>query len=176
MSRIYHDRGPGGRAPRPWPPTTGDACAPADPGRMRWRAVAPWCLAAAVSLSLPATGAGAEVRPAGAEPFPEGGVTGRTEVYVARYEDTLLDVARRFGMGIEEIRLANPGVDLWVPGEGTAIRLPTRFVLPEAPRRGLVINVPEMRIYYYPKDGSTLRTWPTFAFVMAYSVARTIGR
>ena len=90
----------------------------------------------------------------------ENSVVGRVGVYVARYEDTLLDVARRFGMGIEELRLANPGVDLWLPGEGTAIRLPSRFVLPEAPRRGLVINVPEMRIYYYPEDGSVVRTWP----------------
>ena len=168
MNRNCHDRGSGG-----WVRPEGSRI-PADsrrrlPGsgggasrRTRWRAaVVPWCLAAAIaSLPFPATGAGTEARPAGAESFPEGGVAGRTEVYVARYEDTLLDVARRFGMGIEEIRLANPGVDLWLPGEGTAIRLPARFVLPEAPRRGLVINVPEMRIYYYPKDGSTLRTWP----------------
>ena len=167
MSRVCQDRDLGGRAPRPWSADTGDAQvypeegrAHADSRRMRWRALAPLCLAAVVSLSLPATGAGTEVGPAGAEPFPEGWVVGRTEVYMARYEDTLLDVARRFGMGIEEIRLANPGVDLWLPGEGTAIRLPSRFVLPEAPRRGLVINVPEMRIYYYPKNGSAVHTWP----------------
>ena len=63
-------------------------------------------------------------------------------------------------MGIEEMKLANPGVDLWLPGEGTAIRLPSRFVLPSGPRRGIVINVPEMRLYYHPEDGSQVRTWP----------------
>ena len=87
-------------------------------------------------------------------------VVGRNQVYIARYEDTLLDIARRFGMGLAEIRLANPGVDTWLPGEGTAIRLPSRFILPEAPRSGLVINVAEMRVYYYPKGESVVRTWP----------------
>ena len=87
-------------------------------------------------------------------------MVGGVETYEARFDDTILDVARRFGMGIEEMKLANPGVDLWLPGEGSAIRLPSRFVLPSGPRRGIVINVPEMRLYYYPKDGSQVRTWP----------------
>ena len=87
-------------------------------------------------------------------------MVGRIETYLARYEDTLLDVARRFGMGISELLLANPEVDMWLPGEGTAIRLPSRFILPAAPRSGLVINVPEMRIYYYPKGEPVVHTWP----------------
>ena len=87
-------------------------------------------------------------------------VVGQAQAYIARYEDTLLDVARRFGMGLAEMQLANPGLNLWLPGEGTAIRLPSRFILPAAPRSGLVINVPEMRIYYYPKGGEVVRTWP----------------
>ena len=87
-------------------------------------------------------------------------VVGGVETYEARFDDTVLDVARRFGMGIEEMKLANPGVDLWLPGEGTAIRLPSRFVLPSGPRQGIVINVPEMRLYYYPKDGGPVQTWP----------------
>ena len=90
----------------------------------------------------------------------EQSVVGRAQTYVARHEDTLLDVARRFGLGIEEIKLANPGVDLWIPGEGTIVRLPLRFVLPAAARSGLVINVPEMRIYYYPKGQQIVHTWP----------------
>lgn len=63
-------------------------------------------------------------------------------------------------MGLAELRLANPDVDIWLPGEGTAIRLPSRFVLPEAARSGVVINVAEMRIYYYPKGEPVVRTWP----------------
>ena len=91
---------------------------------------------------------------------PADSVVGAVEIYETRFEDSLLDVARRFGLGIGELRLANPGVDLWLPGEGTAIRLPARFVLPATSRRGIVINVPEMRLYHFPKDGSEVRTWP----------------
>ncbi len=77
---------------------------------------------------------------------------------VARYEDTLSDLARAHGVGFDEIALANPGVDPWLPGEGTAVVLPTRFLLPRAPREGIVINLPELRLYYYPpNDGDEAR-------------------
>lgn len=69
----------------------------------------------------------------------------------AKQGDTLLDIARRYGLGYEEIRDANPTVDTWLPGAGTRVRLPTRFILPNAPRAGIVINVAEMRLYYFPK-------------------------
>lgn len=70
----------------------------------------------------------------------------------SRYEDTLLDLARLNGLGYNEIKLANPGVDTWLPGAGRNIVLPTHFVLPDAPRRGIVLNIPEMRLYYYPQE------------------------
>lgn len=76
-------------------------------------------------------------------------VVGRVQVTVATHEDTLPDIARRFNVGYEEIVRANPGVDPWLPGEGTEIVLPTRFVLPDAPREGVVINLPAMRLFYY---------------------------
>ena len=128
--------------------------------RCSWRAAsrlaAPWILAAAVSAPGPAAAAHAGVWSTDASDS----VVGRSQVYIARYEDTLLDIARRFSMGLAELRLANPEVDIWLPGEGTAIRLPSRFVLPDAPRSGLVVNVAEMRVYFYPRDGSVVRTWP----------------
>ncbi|MEJ2760367.1 MAG: L,D-transpeptidase family protein [Gammaproteobacteria bacterium] len=65
-------------------------------------------------------------------------------------KETLLDIARSNGLGYREIQLANPGIDMWVPGAGTEILLPKKFVLPMAPRNGIVINIPEMRLYYYP--------------------------
>ena len=77
-------------------------------------------------------------------------VIGEVQVVEARYEDTVLDIGRRFGIGFEAMRMANPGVDLWVPGEGTRVLVPTRFILPEGGREGLVINLPEMRMFYYP--------------------------
>ncbi len=83
-------------------------------------------------------------------------VIGRVQVTVSRHEDTLPDIARRFNIGYEEIVRANPGVDPWLPGEGRRITLPTRFVLPDAPREGLVVNLAAMRLFYYPprKDKS----------------------
>lgn len=76
-------------------------------------------------------------------------IVGRVQVTVARHEDTLPDIARRFNVGYEEILRANPGVDPWLPGDGTRVTLPTRFVLPDAPREGLVINLASMRLFYY---------------------------
>ena len=120
------------------------------------RLAASWCLAVAVSAPAPAVAAYSGVWHTDANEA----VVGRTAIYIARYEDTLLDIARRFGMGIAELRLVNPGVDVWLPGEGTAIRLPSRFILPDAPRSGVVVNLAEMRIYYYPKGEPVVHTWP----------------
>ncbi|MGB6452356.1 MAG: L,D-transpeptidase family protein, partial [Steroidobacteraceae bacterium] len=68
-----------------------------------------------------------------------------------RYEDTLYDLARQYGVGSEEITRANPGVDPWLPGAGTPIVIPGRRILPPGPREGIVVNIPEHRLYYYPK-------------------------
>ena len=72
------------------------------------------------------------------------------QVVKATKDDTLTDIARRFNVGYEEIVRANPKVDPWLPGEGREIVVPTQFVLPDAPRTGLVINIAAMRIFYYP--------------------------
>lgn len=77
-------------------------------------------------------------------------VIGEIQRIEAAEEDTLLALGREYGVGYEEMRRANPGVDVWLPGEGTSIVIPSRFVLPNAPREGVVINLAEMRLYYYP--------------------------
>ena len=93
--------------------------------------------------------------------IPENGdnVIGVITTAIAEHEDTLLDIGRRHGVGYEEIILANPGVDPWLPGAGTEILIPSRFILPDAPREGVVVNLPEHRLYYYPpvKPGQTAR-------------------
>ena len=80
-------------------------------------------------------------------------LVGETQIIQARAEDTLLDIARRYDLGQDEILLANPKVDRWLPGEGTEVVLPSRFILPRAERKGLVLNVPEMRLYYFYRSG-----------------------
>jgi L,D-transpeptidase ErfK/SrfK len=93
--------------------------------------------------------------PAGATVFelPENGsaVFGTDERVKSTYQDTLLDIARRYSLGYEEIIRANPGVDMWLPGEGTDILLPGRRILPPGPHEGVVVNLPEHRLYYFPK-------------------------
>jgi L,D-transpeptidase ErfK/SrfK len=78
-------------------------------------------------------------------------VVGTDNHMVAAYQDTLLDIARRNSLGYYEIIRANPGVDMWLPGTGTDIMLPGRRILPPGPREGIVVNLPEHRLYYYPK-------------------------
>ncbi|HKU14273.1 MAG TPA: L,D-transpeptidase family protein [Steroidobacteraceae bacterium] len=82
---------------------------------------------------------------------PDDSVVGELQITKVMGEDTLPDIARRFNLGFEEIQRANPGVDAWVPGEGREIVLPTQFVLPAAPREGLVINLAQLRVFYFPK-------------------------
>jgi len=82
---------------------------------------------------------------------PDQDVVGHVQVTVSKEEDTFADIARRFNVGYTELVRANPGVDPWLPGEGTEIALPTEFILPDAPREGLVLNLAQMRLYYYPK-------------------------
>jgi len=74
-------------------------------------------------------------------------VVGTVTTAIAQHEDTLLDIGRRYGVGYEEIIAANPGVDPWLPGEGAEILIPSRFILPDAPREGIVVNLPEHRLY-----------------------------
>lgn len=78
-------------------------------------------------------------------------VVGELQVTRVAGEDTFSDIARRFNLGYEEMVRANPGVDPWLPGENREIVLPTQFVLPDAPREGLVINLAQLRVFYYPK-------------------------
>ncbi len=70
---------------------------------------------------------------------------------VPAYDDaTLIDVARRYDFGYDEMRAANPSVDSWLLHPDTVVTLPSRYVLPMTPREGIVINVAEMRLYYFP--------------------------
>src|SRR4051812_8227324 len=86
-------------------------------------------------------------------------VIGELQVTTVQGEDTLPDIARRFNLGYEEMVRANPGIDPWLPGAGKQVVLPTQFVLPKAPREGLVINLAQLRVYYFPKvaDGEEQR-------------------
>jgi L,D-transpeptidase ErfK/SrfK len=84
-------------------------------------------------------------------PDPSVQVVGEDVHIKTHYSDTLVEIARQYGLGYEEIARANPKVDPWLPGEGTDIVIPGRHILPPGPRDGIVVNIPEHRIYYFPK-------------------------
>ncbi len=91
-------------------------------------------------------------------------VIGSVRTVEATHEDTLLEVARRSSIGQDQMERVNPDVDRWLPGEGTRITIPSHHILPSGPRKGLVLNLPEMRMYYYPpkKPGQPMQvqTYP----------------
>jgi len=76
--------------------------------------------------------------------------------------DTLPDIARHFSLGSNEISAANPGVDVWVPEAGERIILPLSFVLPDALRKGIVINLAAMRLFQFRGDSNSpaVSTYP----------------
>lgn len=131
---------------------------------MTTRRLTPRRLAAALAGSalLLAGAVPATAEPAG-DPSPthrfavgeEQMVVGTIQRVSARYEDTLPGIGRMFNLGYDEIARANPDLDTWLPGDGAKVVLPTQFILPEAPRDGLVLNVAAMRLYYFaPPDAA----------------------
>jgi L,D-transpeptidase ErfK/SrfK len=79
---------------------------------------------------------------------------------IAKQKDTLLDIARKNGLGYVELLAANPGIDPWIPGEGAKIILPTAHILPSGPRSGLLLNIIDQRLYYFPESGGKIISYP----------------
>lgn len=94
-------------------------------------------------------------RPVVAYPIPAGrdDIIGALQSYTIRKGDTLLDVGRWFGVSAKEISDANNHLDWWTPPVGQTIVLPTEHILPSTAYSGIVINVPELRLYYYYPPG-----------------------
>ncbi len=74
--------------------------------------------------------------------------------------DTLMDIGRRYDLGFTQLLAANRGVNPWAPGDGQSIRVPSFYLLPDAPRRGIVVNLAEQRIYYFPPGKAIVETFP----------------
>lgn len=87
-------------------------------------------------------------------------LSGALRYHMVQDEDTLVDLARTYDLGFVELVAANPGVDVWLPKSGTRVVLPTANLLPDAPRRGIVINLPELRLYHFPSDGQPVESFP----------------
>jgi L,D-transpeptidase ErfK/SrfK len=85
---------------------------------------------------------------------PDTGLYGSVRQVKVEGEDTLLDIAREFGLGFNQIVAANPGIDPWVPPKGELVRVPLAFMLPrERLESGIVVNLAEMRLYFFFSNG-----------------------
>jgi L,D-transpeptidase ErfK/SrfK len=92
-------------------------------------------------------------------------VIGASRVHVVTRGDTFLDLARQYDLGYNELVAANPTVDPWLPAVGTSLVIPSEWILPAGPREGIVVNIPEMRLYYYlptsrGSDAPTVVSYP----------------
>lgn len=117
----------------------------------QWRGIL-----AAAGLAAAALSAGPPVL---AEPGQNDKI-GAIQYYEVREDETLLDIARLHDLGFIELVSANPGMDPWLPPRGRTVLLPKEHLLPDAPRKGIVINLPELRLYFYGDGSEEPRTWP----------------
>jgi L,D-transpeptidase ErfK/SrfK len=90
-------------------------------------------------------------------------VIGSAKIYTVNGNESLIEIARRFGLGYNEIVSANPDLDPFLPGDNARVTIPTAWVLPDAPSyQGIIINLSEMRLYYFFKQSerNLVRTFP----------------
>ncbi len=136
---------------------------------LRFRPAAVLLGAVLIASALPVRGEPAPVE-RHTLPRPDSGLVGANRSVTVRDEQTLLDVAREQGIGQEEILNANPGVDRWLPPPGSEVIIPGRRLLPDAARKGIVINLPEYRLYYFPEPAK--KTHPREVITFPISVGR----
>ena len=91
---------------------------------------------------------------------PGGAAIGALGSYTTQAQDTFPDIARRYDLGYTQLVAANRRTNPWLPGQGTRIVLPSFYLLPDAPRRGIVVNLAAQRLYYFPPDSGVVETFP----------------
>ncbi len=88
-------------------------------------------------------------------------VVGEPTRYTLPEGKTVYEAARHLDLGVNQVASAFPDLDFINPPSGEALEFPTWWVLPQSDYRGIVINVPEMRIYYFPAaNPGTVITYP----------------
>lgn len=88
-------------------------------------------------------------------------IVGALATVNTRENDTLSDIGRHFGLGYNDISIANPSISPWIPAANSRVLLPLRFIIPDAPRKGIVLNLANMRMFYFPKkQPDKLFTYP----------------
>ncbi len=89
-------------------------------------------------------------------------IIGFKDTHTIQDKETLIELARDYDVGYNEIIAANNGIDPWIPKKGTKIVIPTRWLLPDMPNNGIIINLAEMRLYYFfsVKGSDYVKTFP----------------
>lgn len=87
-------------------------------------------------------------------------VVGFIQGHTVEAQDTFLDIARHYGLGFNEMELLYPQFDAWLPPVGSRLLIPTEWVLPETKKEGVVINIPEMRLYRFFSRVRMVKTYP----------------
>jgi L,D-transpeptidase ErfK/SrfK len=108
---------------------------------------------------------------------PSTDVVGEMQVAMAKYEDSFITLAAKYNVGFEELVQANPHLDPWIPGADQLVVIPTRYVLPpRSTRKGIIINLAELRLYYFTPDGSKVYTYPVGIGRMQMDWKTPLGR
>lgn len=119
----------------------------------RWMTLV--ALAAALATALPAQANSWPLPPAGSR------VTGENKFHVVENNGGSLEaIAKKYNVGFLALLQANPGVDPYVPRAGSVLTIPLQTLLPDAPREGIVINLAELRLYYYPPEKNEVTVYP----------------
>jgi L,D-transpeptidase ErfK/SrfK len=137
--------------------------------QVRSRLLPQWRLVAiSLMIGLPTASCTGSWQTAGAPPAAvkefalaaDQSVVGEVRHYVVQQGDVFPDIARRFGVGYTALVTANPGVDPWAPGAGREITIPSLYILPKAPRHGIVLNLAQWRLFYFPPGGNRVESFP----------------
>lgn len=120
------------------------------------------CLLVYTVCILAVLGMGQKMAMATSFPLPAAGsdIVGKLQTTQVEPGDTFATLSRRFNVGYYELIEANPDIDPEAPPLGTVIIIPTRHILPKVPYEGIVINLAEMRLYYFPKNSNQVMTVP----------------
>lgn len=87
-------------------------------------------------------------------------IVGRTQYHVVEHGETLANIAKQYDVGFLSLMAANKGVDPFLPEEGFVLTIPTKFILPDSPYEGIVINLAELRLYYFEPNTDLVHIFP----------------
>ncbi len=119
----------------------------------RWISVV--ALLSTLALALPAQANTWPLPPAGSR------LVGENRFHVVENDGGSLEaIAKKYNVGFLALLQANPGVDPYVPRAGSVLTIPLQTLLPDAPREGIVINLAELRLYYYPPGKNEVTVYP----------------